>query len=130
MISSTIVTATLDAMRCDREPWTINAFAALAGEVVMADDPYRVATYQWLAREQAYLALRLAYIKNHALHAAPLPVIMDEVLVNFDPQRAERTARAFVELTGGGQGKAHQMLYFTCQPHMAELLRKGLAAEA
>lgn len=48
-------TATLDAMRCDREPWTINAFAALAGEVVMADDPYRVATYQWLAREQAYL---------------------------------------------------------------------------
>ncbi len=47
--------ATLDAMRCDREPWTINAFAALAGEVVMADDPYRVATYQWLAREQAYL---------------------------------------------------------------------------
>ncbi|QCC86246.1 hypothetical protein DDIC_10260 [Desulfovibrio desulfuricans] len=77
------------------------------------------------AREQAYLALRLAYIKNHALHAAPLPVIMDEVLVNFDPQRAERTARAFVELTGGGQGKAHQLLYFTCQPHMAELLRKA-----
>ena len=76
------------------------------------------------AREQAYLALRLAYIKNHALHAAPLPVIMDEVLVNFDPQRAERTARAFVELTGG-QGKAHQLLYFTCQPHMAELLRKA-----
>ena len=77
------------------------------------------------AREQAYLALRLAYIKNHALHATPLPVIMDEVLVNFDPQRAERTARAFVELTGGGQGKAHQLLYFTCQPHMAELLRKA-----
>ena len=77
------------------------------------------------AREQAYLALRLAYIKNHALHATPLPVSMHEVLVNFDPQRAERTARAFVELTGGGQGKAHQMLYFTCQPHMAELLRKA-----
>ena len=76
-------------------------------------------------RDQLYLALRLAYIKNHALHAAPLPVIMDEVLVNFDPQRAERTARAFVELTGGGQGKAHQLLYFTCQPHMAELLRKA-----
>ena len=50
---------------------------------------------------------------------------MDEVLVNFDPQRAERTARAFVELTGGGQGKGHQLLYFTCQPHMAELLRKA-----
>lgn len=76
------------------------------------------------AREQAYLALRLAYIKNHAVHAAPLPVIMDEVLVNFDPHRAERTARAFVELTEG-QGKAHQLLYFTCQPHMVDLLRKA-----
>ena len=77
------------------------------------------------AREQAYLALRLAYIANHAAHAAPLPIIMDEVLVNFDPRRAERTARAFVELTGGGQNEAHQLFYFTCQPHMAELLRKA-----
>ncbi|MBE6442244.1 MAG: hypothetical protein E7022_07970 [Desulfovibrio desulfuricans] len=77
------------------------------------------------AREQAYLALRLAYIANHAAHAAPLPIIMDEVLVNFDPRRAERTARAFVELTGSGQNEAHQLFYFTCQPHMAELLRKA-----
>ncbi|SDF38424.1 AAA family ATPase [Desulfovibrio legallii] len=76
------------------------------------------------AREQAYLALRLAYIKNHAAHAAPLPVIMDEVLVNFDPRRAERMARAFVDLTGGTPEAAHQLLYFTCQPHTVDLLRK------
>ncbi|WP_165065555.1 AAA family ATPase [Desulfovibrio sp. ZJ200] len=76
-------------------------------------------------QEQAYLALRLAYIKNHAAQAAALPVIMDEVLVNFDPQRAERTARAFVELTSGQDGPAHQLLYFTCQPHMVEILRKA-----
>ncbi|MBB5142475.1 AAA family ATPase [Desulfovibrio intestinalis] len=77
------------------------------------------------AREQAYLALRLAYIKNHAAHALPLPIIMDEVLVNFDPQRAERTARAFVDLTDAGSSNGHQLLYFTCQPHMVELLRKA-----
>ena len=77
------------------------------------------------AREQAYLALRLAYIKNHASHAVPLPIIMDEVLVNFDPQRAERTARAFVDLTDSGSSKGHQLLYFTCQPHMVDLLRKA-----
>ena len=74
-------------------------------------------------QEQAYLALRLAYIKNHAAHAAPLPVIMDEVLVNFDPERAERTARAFAELADGREGPAHQLLYFTCQPHMVDVLR-------
>ena len=82
------------------------------------------------AREQAYLALRLAYIKNHATHATPLPVIMDDVLVNFDPQRAERTARAFVDLTTEGHGKGHQILYFTCQPHMVDLLRKADPAAA
>lgn len=82
------------------------------------------------AREQAYLALRLAYIKNHAAHAAPLPVIMDDVLVNFDPKRAERTARAFVDLTAETNGKGHQMLYFTCQPHMVDLLRKTDPAAA
>ena len=76
-------------------------------------------------REQAYLALRLAYIANHAANASPLPIIMDEVLVNFDTQRAERTARAFVELTAEGQDKAHQLFYFTCHPHIADLLRRA-----
>ncbi|MFB2863975.1 threonine-phosphate decarboxylase CobD [Aeromonas sp. MdU4] len=47
--------ATLDTLRGTREPWTINAFAALAGEVVIADEAYRAATYQWLAAEQIYL---------------------------------------------------------------------------
>lgn len=75
------------------------------------------------AQEQAYLALRLAYIKSHATHAAPLPVIMDEVLVNFDPERAERTARAFADLAAGHDGPGHQILYFTCQPHMVDMLR-------
>ena len=43
-------------------------------------------------QEQLYLALRLAHIRNHAAQAAALPVIMDDVLVNFDPDRALRTA--------------------------------------
>jgi uncharacterized protein YhaN len=78
------------------------------------------------AQEQAYLSLRLAYIVNHSTEAEPLPVIMDEILVNFDPGRAERTARAFVELTEGRAGRGHQLLYFTCQPHIVEMLRKAV----
>lgn len=72
------------------------------------------------AQEQAYLSLRLAYILDHARGATSLPVIMDEILVNFDPERAERAARAFANL-GAGQ----QIFYFTCQPHMVELLKKA-----
>jgi uncharacterized protein YhaN len=81
------------------------------------------------AQEQLYLALRLAYIGNHAGRAAALPVIMDDVLVNFDPVRASRTAQALVPLVRGlppqnGRNAIppHQVLFFTCQPHLAEML--------
>lgn len=88
-------------------------------------------------QEQIYLAMRLAYIRNHAAHATALPVIMDDILVNFDPERARRTAQAFVHLTTGaganglgGTNKAgetsggHQLLFFTCHPHMADMLQE------
>lgn len=76
-------------------------------------------------QEQLYLALRLAHIHNHAAQAAALPVIMDDVLVNFDPERAQRTARAFGDLASPQNGApGHQLLYFTCHPHMADMLRE------
>ncbi len=82
-------------------------------------------------QEQIYLALRLAYIRNHAAHAAALPVIMDDILVNFDPVRAERTAVALRDLTAGGANSpAHQVLFFTCHPHIAEMLRRTLPGSA
>ncbi len=74
-------------------------------------------------QEQLYLSLRLAYIRNHAQHANALPVIMDDVLVNFDPERAERTGSALLDLSQSG--KRHQVLFFTCHPHMADMLQKN-----
>lgn len=70
-------------------------------------------------QEQAWLSLRLAYITRHNESAEPLPLIMDEVLVNFDPERAKRSARAFARLAQTGR---QQIMYFTCQPHMVEIL--------
>jgi uncharacterized protein YhaN len=63
------------------------------------------------AREQLYLALRLAYIKNHAVRAEPLPVIMDDILVNFDPVRSANTARVLAAFA-----RDNQVLFFTCHP--------------
>ncbi len=77
------------------------------------------------AQEQLYLALRLAHIRSHARHAAALPVIMDDILVNFDPDRARRTMRALADLTAPADGgPGHQILFFTCHPGMAEQLRE------
>lgn len=98
-------------------------------------------------REQLYLALRLGYVRTHALHAEPLPLIMDDILVNFDPERAARTAAALADLcgrpadatghadagipdnpgsTGSASGaKPHQILFFTCHPHTVDMLRES-----
>lgn len=45
----------ISAMREQQEPWTINAFAALAGEIVTHDHEYAATTHDWLKTEQNYL---------------------------------------------------------------------------
>ena len=67
--------------------------------------------------EQLYLALRFGLIEEFARHAEPLPVVMDDILVNFDAERAARAASAIRDLA-----ERHQVLYFTCHPWTAELL--------
>jgi len=67
-------------------------------------------------REQLYLALRLGLIRQFAEQATPLPVIVDEVFVNFDPERGRRAAQAFVKLA-----ESNQVLVFTCHPSVVGL---------
>lgn len=67
--------------------------------------------------EQLFLAMRMAYIQDHGRHAEPLPVIMDDILVNFDPERAQRTAESVAELAA-----SQQVIFFTCHPRTAEML--------
>ncbi len=61
--------------------------------------------------EQLYLALRFGLVEHFAREAESLPIVMDDILVNFDPGRAERAARSIEELA-----TRHQVLYFTCHP--------------
>ena len=49
---------------------------------------------------------------------------MDDVLVDFDPGRARRTARILGDLSQGRYGPRQQILFFTCPPHTAALLRE------
>ena len=39
-------------------------------------------------REQLFLSLRFGLIRELGQRTEPLPVVVDEVLVNFDPERA------------------------------------------
>jgi uncharacterized protein YhaN len=44
-------------------------------------------------------------------------MVLDDVLVNFDPERARAMAR-----TLGAFAREHQLLFFTCHPSMRDLL--------
>lgn len=50
------------ALRAEREPWSINAFAALAGEMLFADKAYIDATLAWLNQQRPWLYAELAKI--------------------------------------------------------------------
>ncbi|MDX9980308.1 MAG: AAA family ATPase [Lentisphaeria bacterium] len=66
--------------------------------------------------EQLYLALRFGFLADSARKGMCLPVLMDEILVNFDPSRSQAAARAI-----GRLAETQQILYFTCHPGVAEL---------
>ena len=67
-------------------------------------------------REQLYLSLRFGLIREFGERTERLPVVVEEVLVNFDPKRAGRAARAFAELAN-----TNQVLVFTCHPETVAL---------
>ena len=60
--------------------------------------------------EQLYLALRFGLVQHFVeTSGEPLPIVMDDILVNFDPERAARAARSIEELSA-----SCQVIYFTC----------------
>ncbi len=70
-------------------------------------------------REQLFLALRLAVVVEFSRRGASLPLVLDDLLVNFDAARARAAARLLCELAGGEQ----QILFFTCHEHIVEMFR-------
>jgi uncharacterized protein YhaN len=69
-------------------------------------------------REQLYLAIRLAYVLHYCNRAEPLPIVMDDVLANFDDDRVRHTFRALADVA-----RRVQVIMFTCHPHLVEVAR-------
>ena len=66
--------------------------------------------------EQLYLAIRFGYISAKTGGAEPLPIVMDDVLVNFDPTRAAAAAAGILHMA-----KSRQILFFTCHPTIVQI---------
>jgi uncharacterized protein YhaN len=72
-------------------------------------------------REQLYLAIRLAYVQHYCREAEPLPLVMDDVLVNFDDERAQRTLEVLLEIA-----ESRQIIFLTCHQALVELVARRL----
>ncbi len=67
-------------------------------------------------RDQLFLSLRLAAIEQHVEGRGPFPVIVDDLLVQFDDDRAVATLEVLSELSA-----RTQVLFFTHHRHLVEL---------
>jgi len=75
-------------------------------------------------RDQLYLALRLASIRHLAEHSEPLPLILDDILVHFDDERARAALIALADFA-----QTTQVLFFTHHQRLCELAQAALHPE-
>jgi uncharacterized protein YhaN len=68
-------------------------------------------------REQLFLSLRMALVTQYAQRGVQLPLVLDDVFVNFDSQRARAAASVLHDFASLG----HQVLIFTCHEHILEI---------
>lgn len=76
-------------------------------------------------RDQLFLALRLAAIEKYVTENEPLPVIIDDALINFDDDRSRATLQVFQQL-----GAKTQVLFFTHHAKLLDLAKEVLEPES
>ena len=72
--------------------------------------------------EQLYLCLRFSLAEQLAT-TSPLPLLLDDILVNSDPGRGPRMAR-----TIGQVAERQQVFMFTCHPWVVNMLTNEIPA--
>jgi uncharacterized protein YhaN len=73
-------------------------------------------------RDQLYLSLRLASLEHYLDQNAPIPFIVDDILIQFDDDRAAAALRVLADLSD-----RTQVIFFTHHEHLAQVARKHVA---
>lgn len=101
-----------------RRIWT-----PVGDEVLLVDDQtgqtHPVERLSRGTREQLFLALRLALADSFSRRGCQLPIVLDDVLVNFDADRARSAATVLRDFAARG----HQLFVFTCHEHVMHIFR-------
>jgi uncharacterized protein YhaN len=98
----------------------------LGEETLLVDDKdgntFDVSWISRGAREQLFIALRLALASEFARHGSVLPLILDDVLVNFDTKRAAAAIQVLRDVASAGAGR--QIFLFTCHEHICRMFQQ------
>jgi uncharacterized protein YhaN len=92
--------------------------------LVAVDAENRVVQIESLSdgtRDQLYLALRLSSLQRFAERAEPLPLVLDDVLVQFDDARAAAALAVLSETAA-----LTQVVFFTHHARLVDLARKAV----
>ena len=121
-ISGTLVTAS-DYMHRMTAGRYHRIWAPLGEDFLCIDDEYgqtfRVEELSGGTREQLFLAIRFSLVREFAKRGVELPLVMDDLFVNFDQERTDAAADCLLEVAREGQ----QVLFFTCHEHIAQLFQ-------
>jgi uncharacterized protein YhaN len=72
-------------------------------------------------RDQLYLSLRLASLLRYADISAPMPLVLDDVLIHFDDERSSAALSVLAEVS-----KTVQVLFFTHHARLVDLARAAI----
>jgi uncharacterized protein YhaN len=76
-------------------------------------------------RDQLFLALRLAAIEGHLDNGEPLPVIVDDIMIQFDDEAAAATFKVLADLS-----QRTQVLFLTHHEHLLEVAEASIGSGA
>ena len=72
-------------------------------------------------REQLYLSMRLGLIEEYESRSEPLPIVMDDVLVNFDDPRKARVIEMLKQFA-----QSRQIIVLTChKSSLQDFIKSG-----
>ncbi|MEW6038457.1 MAG: AAA family ATPase [Pseudomonadota bacterium] len=96
-------------------------------QVILAESPggsdLHVSDMSEGTADQLFLALRLGAIEMHLDNGHPIPIILDDVLLAFDDERAGFAIRALADLA-----ERTQVLVFTHHRHIVEIAGSSLSS--
>lgn len=99
-------------------------WAPLGKNRISVDDrlgrTFRVEQLSGGTREQLFLAIRFALVREFAEKGVELPMVMDDLFVNFDEGRTAAAVEALQSFAASGQ----QVLFFTCHRHLAAMFEQ------